>query len=51
MSLEPDIEVKVAKEFLAAKDKLEKIGFEIVGTKDIKEEPIYFVKKKSDQNF
>ncbi|MFW9867890.1 MAG: hypothetical protein ACFFEN_17480 [Candidatus Thorarchaeota archaeon] len=37
---------KCAKEFLTIKDKLEKIVFEIVGTKDIKNGHIYFVKEK-----
>ena len=46
MSLEMDSERKFAKEFLAAKDKFDKIGFEVVGTKDIHNNPIYFVKKK-----
>ena len=46
MSLEMNFERKYAKELLAAKDKLDKIGFEIVGTKDINTEPIYFVREK-----
>lgn len=37
---------KNAKEFLAIKDKFDKIGFEIIGTKDINNEEIYLVKKK-----
>jgi len=37
---------KNAKEFLAIKDKFDKIGFEIIGNKDINNEEIYLVKKK-----
>ncbi|MFW9972275.1 MAG: hypothetical protein ACFFDF_18970 [Candidatus Odinarchaeota archaeon] len=46
MSLEIPVEVKIAKEFLAAQVFFNKIGFEIVGTKDINEETIYLVRKK-----
>ncbi|MFW9822146.1 MAG: hypothetical protein ACFFE4_04385 [Candidatus Thorarchaeota archaeon] len=42
-----DTERKYAKEFLVVKEKLEKIGFEIIGTKDINEDPIYFVREKN----
>ena len=45
MSLEMDSEMKFAKEFLAAKEKLDKIGFDVIGTKDIKGF-IYFVVKE-----
>ena len=48
MSLEMNSERKYAKEFLAVKDKLDKIGFEVIGTKDINTEPIYCVRKKKD---
>lgn len=46
MSLEIDYERKYAKEFLVIKDKFDKIGFEIIGTKDINTDPIYCVKEK-----
>ena len=46
MSLEMDSERKFAKEFLAAKEKFDKIGFEVIGTKDVHKKPIYFVKEK-----
>ena len=46
MSLEMNLERKFAKEFLAAQDFFNKIGFEIIGTKDINNEEIYLVKKK-----
>jgi len=46
MSLEMNSERKYAKEFLAIKDKFDKIGFEIIGTKDINTVPIYCVKEK-----
>ncbi len=47
MSLEMDSERKFAIEFLAAKKKLDKIGFDIIGTKDIKG-LIYFVVKEKN---
>ena len=40
-----DIE-EIAKEFLAAQDLFDKIGFEIIGTKDINNKFHYVVKKK-----
>ena len=46
MSLETHVEVEIAKEFLAAQDLFDKIGFEIVSTKDINDEVLYVVKKK-----
>jgi len=46
MSLETPIEVKSAKEFLTAQDLFVKIGFEIVGTKDINNKILYVVKEK-----
>lgn len=39
-------EKELAQEFLDIKGFFEKIGFELVGTKDIYEEKTYFVKKK-----
>ena len=45
MSLERDSEMKFAKEFLATKEKLDKIGFDVIGTKDIND-IIYFVVKE-----
>ncbi|MFX1325037.1 MAG: hypothetical protein ACFE8N_08770 [Promethearchaeota archaeon] len=39
-------EKKIVKEFLAIRDKFAKIGFELIGTKDINTVPIYFVKEK-----
>ena len=47
MSLEMDSERKFAKEFLAAKEKLDKIGFEIIGTKDIKGLNYFVVEEKN----
>lgn len=35
-----------AEEFLAAKKIFDEIGFEIVGTQDINEDQIFFIKKK-----
>jgi len=49
MSLEMDSERKFAKEFLAAKGFFDKIGFKLVGTKDINDEEIYLVKKKNQR--
>ena len=46
MSLEMDLERKIAEEFLAAQDLINKIGYEIIGTKDINDEGIYLIKKK-----
>jgi len=46
MSLEMNKERKFAEEFLAAQDFFNKIGFELIGTKDINNEEIYLVKKK-----
>lgn len=39
-------EKELAQEFLDIKGFFEKIGFELVGTKDIYDEKIYFIKKK-----
>ena len=47
MSLEMNIERKFAEDFLAAQDKLNKIGFEIIGTKDIDNKTYFMVKEKS----
>ncbi len=46
MSLEMDSESRLAEEFLAAQDFFNKIGFELIGTKEINKEEIYLVKKK-----
>ena len=51
MSLEIPIEVKIAKEFLAAQDFFNKIGYELIGTKDINEETIFLVKEKIAREF
>jgi len=45
MSLEMN-PMKVAVEFMTAKKLFEKIGFELIGTKDNSPEPLYLVKKK-----
>ncbi len=37
-----------AEEFLAAKKIFDEIGFEIVGTQDINEDQIFFVKKRKN---
>lgn len=44
---------EIAKEFLVIKDFFDKIGYELVGTKDINNEKIYLVKEKkySKKNF
>ena len=47
MSLEMDLERKIAEEFLAAQDIFDTIGFEIIGTKDIDNKTYFMVKKKS----
>jgi len=47
MSLEMDLERKFAEDFLAAKEFFDKIGYELIGTKDINNEVIYLVKEKS----
>lgn len=47
MSLEMDLERKIAEELLAAQDIFDTIGFEIIGTKDINDEFHYIVKKKN----
>lgn len=39
-------EKELGQEFLDIKGFFEKIGFELVGTKDIYDEKIYFVKEK-----
>ena len=46
MSLETPVKVEIAKEFLAAQDFFENLGFELIGTKDINNEDIYLVRKK-----
>lgn len=46
MSLELPIDVKIAKEFLAAQTTFEKIGFEVIGTKVINGETIFLVREK-----
>jgi len=46
MSLETPMKVEIDKEFLATRDFFYKIGFEVVGTKDINNEILYVVKKK-----
>jgi len=45
MSLEPN-PVEFAVEFMTAKKLFEKIGFELIGTKDNSPEPLYLVKKR-----
>ena len=47
MSLDKVVEID--KKFLAAKNFFDKIGWELVGTKDISNEEIYLVKKKKKQ--
>ena len=47
MSLEMDLERKFAEDFLAAQNKLNKIGFEIIGTKDFDNKTYFMVKEKS----
>ncbi len=47
MSLDKVVEID--KKFLAAKFFFDKIGWELVGTKDISNEEIYLVKKKKKQ--
>ena len=37
---------EIAEEFLVIKDFFDKIGYELVGTKDINNEKIYLIKKK-----
>lgn len=37
---------EIAVEFMAAKKLLEKIGFEVIGTKDNSPNPLYLVRKK-----
>ncbi|MFW9972796.1 MAG: hypothetical protein ACFFDF_21600 [Candidatus Odinarchaeota archaeon] len=46
MSLETPVEVKIAKEFLVAKELLSKVNFEIIGTKDVDNETFYLVRIK-----
>lgn len=50
MSLEMDLERKIAEEFLAAQDIFDTIGFEIIGTKDINENQIFCVRKKKKKS-
>ena len=50
MSLEMNIERKFAEDFLAAQDKLNKIGFEIIGTKDINNKIYFMVKEYSSRS-
>lgn len=45
MSLETKT-IEIAKDFLAAKEKFEKIGFELIGTKDMKEKVYFLVRKE-----
>lgn len=45
MSLETNT-IEFAEKFLAAQDLINKIGYEIIGTKDINDEIHYIVKKK-----
>ncbi|MFW9875045.1 MAG: hypothetical protein ACFFG0_18220 [Candidatus Thorarchaeota archaeon] len=49
MSLELDSERKFAKEFIVAREFFNKIGFEVIGTKDINHETIYLVRRKKVQ--
>lgn len=44
---------EIAEEFLVIKDFFDKIGYELVGTKDINNEILYVVRKKnhSKKNF
>jgi len=48
MSLEKPVIVEIAKDFLAAKDFYDKIGYELIGTKDINNETIFLVKESSN---
>ena len=45
MSLETN-PIEIAVEFMTAKKLFEKIGFELIGTKDNSPEPLYLVKKR-----
>jgi len=45
MSLEMN-PMKIAVEFMIAKKLFEKIGYELIGTKDNSPEPLYVVKKR-----
>ena len=45
MSLE-ETSMEIAVEFMTAKKLFEKIGFELIGTKDNSPGPLYVVKKK-----
>jgi len=42
---------EIAEEFLVIKDFFDKIGFEVVGTKDINNEILYVVRKKKINEF
>jgi len=47
MSLEL-IPMEIAVDFMTVKKLFEKIGFELIGTKDNSPEPLYVVKKKKE---
>lgn len=49
MSLEA-IPVEIAKDFLAAKKLFEKIGFELIGTKDGAPDVLYVAKKRGSKH-
>ena len=49
MSLEKPMIVEIAEDFLAAQDIFNKIGFELIGTKDdIQEDIIFLVRRKKN---
>jgi len=51
MSLETHVEVKFTKEFLATQDLFNKIGCEVIDTKDINKETLFLVKGKIAKDF
>ena len=48
MSMETCTKIEIAEEFMAIKKLFDKIGFEVVGSKNDYDSKLYMVKKKKD---